>query len=190
MRIITGSARGRQLSTPKGEETRPTADLVKQGLFSAIQFRVPGRRVLDLFAGSGQLGLEALSRGASYAVFCDSSEPAIACIRKNAAACNLSEQTRVCRGEAFSVLENLARTEKDPFSLIFLDPPYSKGLCEKAMQRLCALQLVSPYAICVCESDAGDELPAQAGAFSLVRSLRYGRRMLHIYETGGEFAHE
>ena len=185
MRIITGSARGRQLSTPKGEETRPTADLVKQGLFSAIQFRIPGRRVLDLFAGSGQLGLEALSRGAAYAVFCDSSEPAIACVRKNAAACGLSEQTRVCRGDAFAVLDNLARTEKSPFSLIFLDPPYSKGLCEKAMQRLCAQKLVSPYAICICESDAGDELPEQVADFALTRRLRYGRRMLHLYETGG-----
>ena len=124
MRIITGSARGRRLETLSGEETRPTSEKVKEALFSAIQFDIEGRRVLDLFAGSGQLGIEALSRGASGCVFVDRNPAAVEVIRRNLKAAGLSEASQAVAQDVASFLVRPG----DSFDVAFLDPPYGSNL--------------------------------------------------------------
>lgn len=117
MRVITGSARGRRLKEIEGLETRPTTDRVKEALFSVIQFDIEGRRVLDLFAGTGQLGIEALSRGAESAVFVEQRKDAVQAVRENLVVCGLSDRARVVSGDAMSYLKS-----GEKFDLIFLDP--------------------------------------------------------------------
>lgn len=175
MRIITGSARGRRLETLSGEETRPTSEKVKEALFSAIQFDIEGRRVLDLFAGSGQLGIEALSRGASGCVFVDRNPAAVEVIRRNLKAAGLSEASQAVAQDAASFLVRPG----DSFDLAFLDPPYGANLLEDTLAR------VAPHmnrgGLIVCESDAGQEMPERVGDFVLARTYRYGRVHIWLY---------
>ena len=131
MRVITGSARGMALKAPKGMDTRPTMDQVKEGIFSAIQFEVEGRRVLDLFAGSGQMGIEALSRGAKSAVFVDMREDACKVVRENLAKTRLEQNARVVRADYLSYLASARET----FDLIFLDPPYAEVFLENGSKK-------------------------------------------------------
>ena len=128
MRVITGSARGRRLKELEGLETRPTTGKVKEALFSVIQFDIEGRRVLDLFAGTGQLGIEALSRGAECAVFVERRRDALQVIRENLEACGMTDKARVVNGDAMSYLKS-----GEKFDLIFLDPPYASGLLEQSL---------------------------------------------------------
>lgn len=167
MRVITGLARGRRLGQPPGHTTRPTADRVKEGLFSALQFHIQGRQVLDLFAGTGQLGIECLSRGAAGAVFVDVQRDAAAAVRDNLARCCLEGQ--VVTADALSFLD----TAQGPFDLIFLDPPYDAGLLYPAMERIARRQLLSPHGFLAAEHPAEQALtvppPLQPG-----RTYRYG----------------
>lgn len=151
MRIITGSARGIQLDAPDGMTTRPTADRVKEALFSMIQFDIEGRRVLDLFAGSGQLGLEALSRGASSAVFIDSSREAVDIILKNAAKTKLKERCRVAVYDFESYLKGGSFSEK--FDIIFLDPPYNTDAMARALSLILDSGALREGGTIVCETD-------------------------------------
>ena len=130
MRIITGSARGCRLKTPKGQETRPTSDRVKESLFNILGQKVSGRHVLDIFAGTGNLGLEALSRDAADACFVDQATAAL--IKENAAHAHLLERAEVHGGDVFAELSRFARAGRS-FDLIFCDPPYHKGLFEQAL---------------------------------------------------------
>ena len=123
MRVITGTARGRRLKELQGMETRPTTDKVKESLFSIIQFDIEGRRVLDLFAGTGQLGIEALSRGAAEAVFVDRRPDAVRLVQENLALCGFTDRARVKSGDALTYLKS-----GEKFDLIFLDPPYAADL--------------------------------------------------------------
>ena len=135
MRVITGLARGRRLETLPGEATRPTAEKVKESLFSAIQFDIEGRRVLDLFAGSGQLGIEALSRGASGCVFVDKNTEAVKIIRRNLQNTGLSSAAQVLGTDALSYLTRPG----DRFDLVFLDPPYAAELLLPALNKVAPL---------------------------------------------------
>ncbi len=175
MRVITGTARNCRLETLSGDATRPTAERVKEGLFSAIQFDLPGRRVLDLFAGSGQLGIEALSRGASSCVFVDQNKAATEVIRRNLHAAKLSEQAQVLTVDALGFL---ARTN-DTFDLVLLDPPYAADLLVPAITA--AAQKVAPGGLIVCEYDAGTTVPETAGEFKIYRTYRYGRVHITVY---------
>ena len=175
MRIIAGSARGRKLFSPEGTDVRPTTDRVKEALFSIIQFEVPGARVLDLFAGTGQLGLEALSRGAAEAVFVDDSPRSLATVKKNAALCGFGDRARFVSGDAFAYL---ARGE-GPFDIVFLDPPYHKGLCAKALELLAPV--LGEDAAAICETQADEPLPECFGAFALYREYRYSAIRLSVY---------
>lgn len=175
MRIITGTARGCRLETLPGDATRPTAERVKEGLFSAIQFDLPGRRVLDLFAGSGQLGIEALSRGAVSCVFVDQNKAATEIIRRNLHAAKLADKAQVLTTDATGFL---ARTA-DTFDLVFLDPPYADGLLLPALEA--AAQKVAPGGLIVCESDEQVVLPETAGNLKLYRTYRYGRIHVTVY---------
>ena len=186
MRVITGSARGCRLETLAGEETRPTTERVKEGLFSAIQFDIEGRRVLDLFAGWGQLGIEALSRGAAGCVFVDNQAAACEVIRRNLRTTGLSAAAQVLTLDAGAYLARPG----ERFDLVFLDPPYRSDLLDRLLPRVA--DCLSPGGILLCETDGDRELPAQVGAFRQERVYRYGRIRVWLYrwadETGGETA--
>ena len=158
MRVITGSARGTRLVTAEGENTRPTSDKVKEAVFSMIQFDIEGRVVLDLFAGSGQMALEALSRGAERAVLVDSSKEAAACIEENAKKTRLAGRCRIAGNTYPSSLRGAAGREK--FDLIFLDPPYGSGMLAKALRTIAEEGFAAPGATLVCETDC--DIPPKA----------------------------
>ena len=175
MRIITGSAKGKRLITLEGDATRPTSDRIKEAMFSSIQFDIEGRRVLDLFAGCGQLGLEALSRGAASVMFIDSSADAIAVVKKNIAATGFSDRCRTLISDYRNYLRK-AGGKTAPFDLVFLDPPYAMEACTDALVRLVKEELLAPGAIVVAE--CGEELlaPERAGRFEVLKSTRYGKK--------------
>ncbi len=176
MRVITGTARGRVLKTLAGEATRPTTDKVKEAVFSAIQFDIEGRRVLDLFAGSGQMGIEALSRGAAHAVFVDSSKEAAAIIKENLQTTKLfSDATVICRRA-----EDFLRTSEQ-FDLVFVDPPYGLNLLPDLLHGLTGC--LSSYATVICEHDIGQTLPEQVGTLVAGKTKKYGRIGVTIYRN-------
>lgn len=174
MRIITGSARGVRLDAPAGRDTRPTTERAKEGVFSYLQFELDGRRVLDLFAGSGQMGLEALSRGADSAVFVDMSPEAVNCIRKNIEKARMGGRASV-RQEDYARF--LGRADGDRFGLVFLDPPYAMRVFDGILESLSKNGCLTPDARIVIESDredlfgGGQTLPQ---GYRLRRHLRYG----------------
>lgn len=175
MRVITGTARGCKLETLNGLTTRPTAERVKEGLFSAIQFDISGRRVLDGFAGSGQLGIEALSRGAASCMFIDQNRDACEVIKRNLRAAHLAEHAQVLGVPLLRFLS----TAKDQFDLVFLDPPYAENLLPACLDAV--VPHVSSGGLIVCESEEGQTLPQTVGAFSQYRTHRYGRVYITIY---------
>ena len=175
MRVITGTAKGCRLETLAGTDTRPTVERVKEGIFSAINFEIEGRRVLDLFAGSGQMGLEALSRGAASCVFVDSSRDAVQGVRRNMTATKLSANATVLCRDALGFLQQ--STER--FDLVFLDPPYDAQLLVPCLEALAGR--VTPGGAVLCESDRGTELPDAVGDLVLDRSYRYGRVIVRLY---------
>ena len=176
MRVITGSARGKQLETLPGEEiVRPTADRVKEGMFSAVQFYVAGAKVLDLFAGSGQLGIEALSRGAALCVFVDTSRQASDVVMRNLKKTGLHTLARVVTRDAFRYLEHC----KDKFDLILVDPPYRMGLCDLALEKLDRVTVPGGFVFCETEKDA--DLPPAAGKLRLKKTYSYGKTRVWLY---------
>ena len=175
MRVNTGSARGRKLEAPQGLETRPTSDMVKEAMFSIIQFEVEEAMVLDLFAGSGQLGIEALSRGAKFAVFVDASREAQEVIRANLQSTGLAQKSRVAAMDALGFLKSTG----DRFSIALLDPPYQKGLLDEALPLLAGK--MEEDGVILCESEKNEALPTKAGAFSLYKEYRYGKKKITVY---------
>ena len=200
MRIITGEARGVMLEAPEGMETRPTADRVKEALFSMIQFDIEGRRVLDLFAGSGQLGLEALSRGASSATFIDVSKEAQNVILRNAARTKLEDRARVALYDHAAFLRGISGEKYD---LIFLDPPYGTDQMTEALSLIAERAVLRSGGYIVCETDTDEEERKKKkkekrddtsdalrdvfrgdtelfDRFTLIRSARYGRSRITL----------
>lgn len=181
MRVITGSARGRRLKELEGDKTRPTTDRVKEGMFSILQFDIEGRRVLDLFAGTGQLGIEALSRGAASAVFVEHRADAVRLIRENLKVTDLSDRAQVVAGDAMAYLSGV----REKFDLIFLDPPYESGLLERTLAHIARFDILSPHGIIVAESPAGQALPALSHPYGIHRTYRYGKIGLTVYHRAG-----
>lgn len=175
MRIITGSARGRRLVTPEGLDVRPTPEKVKEALFSALQFDIEGRRILDLFAGSGQLGLEALSRGARSATFVDSSPASIKAIEKNITTSGLEEKAQVRKMDYAS----FCASSRDVFDIAFLDPPYREGILLPAIKAV--LPLMSEFATVICEHPTDVKLLEDIGGFAVSKSYRYGKIAVTVY---------
>ena len=175
MRVITGIARGKRLVTLDGKDVRPTSEKVKEALFSALQFDIEGRRILDLFAGSGQLGIEALSRGAKSATFVDSSNNSIKIIKKNLETTGFTDISKVvmCDYSSFSAMC------RDCFDIAFLDPPYNEGLLLPALKSI--LPLMSDYGLIVCEYPPEVEIPESIGGFAVYRTYRYGKINVTIY---------
>ena len=171
MRIITGSAKGTKLLTLDGLNTRPTAERTKEAIFSKLQFDLEGRTVLDLFAGSGQLGLEALSRGASEAVLCDKAREAVDIITKNAEKTRLKDRCTIVCADHAECLGRMAMMGKR-FDIVFLDPPYASTLITDSLTRLCLKKLLKAGALVVCESGSLDlDVPS---AYDVVKQSKYG----------------
>ena len=184
MRIITGKARGIRLATLEGEATRPTSERAKEALFSMIQFDIEGREVLDLFSGSGQLGLEAVSRGAARATLCDRSKQAVAIINQNVQKTKLSDSCRVVCSDWEEFLRRCERREK--FDIVFLDPPYAERLIPKVLPKL--LPLLKPRATVVCESAEADVF-GKSGAeehFDVIKQAKYGVAYVTVLKLKGE----
>ena len=177
MRIIPGIAKGTKLQTLSGEETRPTTEVVKEGIFSAIQFDIFERNVLDLFGGCGQLALEALSRGAERAVIIDSSREALNVIKTNAQHTKLFNKCSVSCMDWKTFVKSAAHKEK--FSLIFLDPPYKDGILDQILKCIFEADIVSDDAIIVCESSMTGIPEPIEGFFA--KSYRYGKIYVTIF---------
>ncbi len=169
MRVISGTARGKNLQALEGLSTRPTIDRVKEGIFSSIQFMVPGSKVLDLFAGSGQMGIECLSRGAARAVFVDSNKEAANIVIKNLKTCDLFDKARVANMAA----QDFLRTSKDKFDIVFLDPPYNMGILDEIFEKV--YQITAEGGIIIAESELDWKLKAEIPGLTEVKKYKYGK---------------
>ena len=177
MRVITGKARGIVLKTPDGMATRPTTDRVKEALFSIIQFEIPAAKVLDLFGGTGQLGIEALSRDAKSAVFVDERQDACNLIRENLRRTKLESQARVIRSDYLAFL----KTCKEKFDIILLDPPYAEVFLENSLKMITEIDILETGGIIVAERPLGKELPWDFSGYERSRDYKYGRTLITIY---------
>lgn len=177
MRVIAGKARGITLKTPEGMATRPTIDRVKEALFSVIQFDIPGSSVLDLFGGTGQLGIEALSRGAKHAVFVDQQEAACKLIRENLRRTKCTEDGSVVHGDYLAFLNGC----KEKFDIIFLDPPYAEVFLETALKRITEIDILRSGGIIVAERPLGKELPDAPEGFLRSRDYKYGKVVVTLF---------
>lgn len=184
MRIVAGEFRGRKLHAPKGMNIRPTSDRVREAIFNIIGPRFPEVRVLDLFAGTGALGLEALSRGAAQAVFVDENSEAIRLISTNIKSCGVQDRSLVIQGPVDRVLRRLCKSEEpsEKFNLIFLDPPYGKGYVEKTLRGLTAL--AAPEALVVAEHHTRDVLSVRLGEWLLNQERKYGDTKVSFFCKG------
>lgn len=173
MRVITGTARGRKLREPSNMDIRPTTDLVKESIFNIVQFDIEGRRVLDLFAGTGQLGIEALSRGARSATFVDESSEAIKIVRENLEHCKL--QGEAVRNNAVSFLSRCGK-----FDLIFLDPPYASELINEVLQKIIKFDILSDGGIIICETSCETDILPLNSPYYVGREYKYGKVKLTL----------
>lgn len=180
MRVITGSARGRKLLTPEGLDTRPTTDKVKEAVCSALQFDFPGANVLDLFAGSGQMAIEALSRGARQAVLIDADTRAIGCIRENVRNCGFSAQADVIKSDAVSYLSRCS----EKFTIAFLDPPYRNGILQTVLPLL--VPHMAENGIIICEHEPECKLPETIQNYYLQKQKKYGKIVIAKYLSAAE----
>lgn len=174
MRVITGTARGRRLRTPENYDIRPTTDNVKESVFNIIQFDIEGRRVLDLFAGTGQLGIECLSRGAAEAVFIDENTAAVKIVKENLKTCGFT--AAVLQQDALSYLRHCGK-----FDLIFVDSPYDSGLYESVLETINSVDILSDGGIILCESRREKSLPDMRAPYRKKKEYNCGRVKLTVY---------
>ena len=177
MRVITGSARGAKLKTLDGLATRPTSDRVKEAIFNILQFDIEGRRVLDLFAGSGQLAIEALSRGADYAVLVDQSADAVKVIKENLKKVRFDQSASVFQSDYLRYLS----TTREKFDIILLDPPYAENFLENALRKISEIDILTEGGIIVCERPREKALPATVGDLICSKDYLYGKTAVNLY---------
>lgn len=177
MRVISGLRRGLKLKSPEGLGTRPTTDRVKESVFNLIQFYFPAERVLDLFAGSGALGIEALSRGASYCDFVDADQGAVALVKENLSAAHFEGQA----GVHFVNAEHFLSKVSAPYDVIFLDPPYNKGLLTPMIHTIYERDLLKEGGILVVETERGGEA-APDTYYPVKKSVAYGKTVITILQ--------
>lgn len=189
MRVIAGSRRGRLIRTPPGDSVRPTYDRVRESLFAILEPELQGASVLDLFAGSGSLGIESLSRGAGSATFVEKDPSVLRVARRNVDDLGLADSSRLIRGDAMQLLAGVV--PGSPFDVAFVDPPYASGLAPVAVRALDESGLLADGAVVVVEHATSNELDETVGRLTRVRSKRYGSTAVDFYETraarpGGE----
>lgn len=178
MRVISGSARGANLKTIEGNDTRPTTDKVKGAIFNILANEIYGTKVLDLYAGSGALGIEALSRGADLAVFAEKSAPAADIIRKNLEHTKLIDKAKILKNDVFSVIKTLP----EKFDLIFLDPPYAAELAEATIKAIDEAKILADGGIIIAETGDGQLVPEMVGELQLCDKRKYGRVNINFYK--------
>ena len=183
MRVIAGTARSIPLKSRDGLQTRPTTDRVKVSMFNIIQFEIEGREVLDLFGGSGALGIEALSRGADHAVIVDHDPEAVSIIRDNLRRTKLQDRAEVVRADYLSYLNSC----KKQFDLVFLDPPYAEKVLENAIKRISEIDILKSGGIIVTERPAGKLLDCEYPGLERSKDYRYGKTVITLFrkQTGG-----
>ena len=182
MRVIAGSARSLPLKTAPGQDIRPTTDKTKETLFNILQPRLFGCSFLDLFAGSGAIGIEALSRGAAKCVFADLSRTAIRIIEENLAFTRLGGHAEILREDASSCVRRLSKREK--FDVIFLDPPYDANLLNTTIKTIAGIDILAGNGIIICESRADQELPELPLPYQKSKDYRYGKIKVTLYRKG------
>lgn len=178
MRVISGECKGRKLKTLPGMHTRPTSEKVKEAMFSILQFELEGRAVLDLFAGTGQLGIEALSRGAAKCVFIENDRSAMEIVRANIAACKLEDRAVAVMSDYDSYLKRTA----DKFDIILVDPPYAAGCIDKLLRRVSEFDTLNLNGIIVIESEA-DTVIRETYKLSRGKEYFYGRTKLSVFHN-------
>ncbi len=187
MRVIAGKYKGRKLNTPSNYDIRPTGDKVKEAMFSILSNHIYGSRVLDLFSGTGSLGIEALSRGADYCTFADSSGESISLIKDNIAHCKIEEENRVLQGDYRRILGALTArvTEgtEEPFDIIILDPPYNTEMLDEAFEMIGAGGLLAKDGVIVAEHRKEEKLPDELHGFTREKYRRYGVVILSVYNS-------
>ncbi len=187
MRVIAGKYKGRRLKTPLNRDIRPTADKVKEAMFSILTNHVYGSRVLDLFSGTGGLGIEALSRGADYCVFADISRESLTLIKENIAHCKIEEETKVLQGDYKRVLEGLTRKVADgleePFDIIILDPPYDREMLNETFEIIGTGGLLAKDGVIVAEHRKEEKMPEELYGFVKEKDRRYGVVLLSVYSS-------
>ena len=179
VRVISGSARGLKLNTPGDERVRPTTDRVKESMFNIVQDWVYDSQVLDLFAGSGALGIEALSRGASQAVFCDNSLDSIKIIKSNIEKARVADRSQIVSGDFKRCLRDMG-AKNQSFDMIFVDPPYYKGLFEEVLDTIRACKILKKDGIVIVEHDAKRTI-GQVEGLEVYKEKKYGITMLTFY---------
>ena len=177
MRVIAGKAKGIVLKTPDGMLTRPTADRVKEALFSILQFDIPGTKVLDLFGGTGQLGIEAISRGAKSAVFVDAADAPCRLIKENLRRAKMETEGRVVRADYLQFLSQCRET----FDIIFLDPPYAEVFLENSIKKISEIDILQSGGIIVTERPVEKALNLEIDGFSRSKDYKYGRTLITLY---------
>jgi len=173
MRIISGLSKGRKLATPKGQVLRPTSDRVKESIFNILGERVNGKIVLDLFAGTGNLGIEALSRGAKRALFVERGRQAVRLIKKNLSQFGMAERSEIIPKDVNRAI-GILKERGEYFDLIFMDPPYEKGLTQKTLSKLTFHEIFHEDSILVIEHDRREPLPDKIDGWNLIRQRRIG----------------
>lgn len=177
MRVIAGEYKGRRLTSPMDDRVRPTTDKVKEAIFSILMNEVYGSNVLDLFSGTGNLGLEALSRGAEHCWFCDSSRDSIKLIKHNISYCRADERSTVMAGDFRKVLARIS----DPMDIILLDPPYDMGLLPECFELIEEYDILDENGLILAEHRKEEVLPEQIGKFVRVKERKYGKVVISIY---------
>lgn len=191
MRIIAGKAKGRKLLSPKNqgrttvtgelEATRPTLDRVKEAMFNIIQHKVPGARVLDMFAGTGSLGLEAASRGAAQVLLVERYQETYAILNENIHQLSLGDVARSRKGDAYEVLQRL-RLDGERFDIIFVDPPYLNKMVDRALEAIEQAGLLATRGVVVAKFDTSETVPESQGGMVLVDRRKYGKTLLGFYQ--------
>ena len=177
MRVVAGRARGTVLKTPEGMLTRPTADRVKEAMFSIVQFDLPGAAVLDLFGGTGQLGIEAISRGAKNAVFIDSNENACRLIKENLRRAKMEKEGSVIKADYLSYLSGC----KEKFNIILLDPPYAEEFLENSLKMITEIDILQSGGIIITERPFGKDLLVEFSGFSRSKDYKYGNTLVTLF---------
>jgi len=181
LRIISGALKGKKLFSPKGINTRPTADRIRENIFNILSSRIINSVVLDLFAGTGALGIEALSRGASFAIFMDTDKDALSVIEKNVAACRLQNRIKIIKADI--VKNNIAADNRlPPVNLVFMDPPYNKNLIKPALINLSASRFLQKNSLIIIEHALEETLSGFVLEYKISDQRRYGKTLVSFLD--------
>ena len=177
MRVIAGLSKGKKLQTLEGQDVRPTISRIKESIFNIIQFEIQSRKFLDLFSGSGQMGIEALSRGAKSVTFVDSRVQSIEIIKQNLKSTGLPENFNIVNADALDFLDST----NEKFDIAYLDPPYKVGILQKAMCKL--VDVMSYNGIIICESPVDEKLDKKIGSYILIKTYNYGKISINVFKN-------